>query len=130
MTLSLKYIWFVFCIKPTVHNQIETWSTYHLGKFVVFNLTRCMQLMNKKLKMKYFNPNGAEGLIMPTLFSDCCSSQISWLLLIYYKHSENKKNVFFTVTLGDIEGGGTLCPPHSIYIQKPRTNRDNIPGTL
>ena len=63
---------------------------------------------------------------MPALFSEGMRKvvwrfKISCFFINHYKISENQENIFcFSQCFGgNLEGVGTLCPPHSIYIQKP-----------
>ena len=78
------------------------------------------------------NPNGAEGHIVPTLFSEgyfskqkgVWRSEISWLFLIIVSFQIIKKKCFFTVILGDLEGACTINHLSS-DIQKPPTIRVN-----
>ena len=44
---------------------------------------------------------------------------MSKLFIIHYILSENKKNVFFTVFWGDLEGAGTLYPCTQATFKSP-----------
>ena len=67
----------------------------------------------------FVNPNGAGGQIIPSLFSESyflVKKGVWWtkISLLFLNHYE----------LLDLhlEGAGTLCPPHSSYIQKPKVD--------
>ena len=61
---------------------------------------------------------------MPALYSDGYFSMIkgSGGLCNFLTFPHSLYFVFFfTVFRGDLEGAGSLCPPHLSYIKKPRT---------
>ena len=84
-------------------------------------------------QMSTLNPNGGGGgLIAPALFQTAISpwkkgsgGPKSRDFLIHYELSENPKKCSFHSVLGWFRRCRHIVPPHSSYIQKPRTIRVN-----